>query len=118
MSTTEEEPSVRLCKGDCGRLTRPRNGRRPRTGDEVTITRIDSKYCSPCYNKFSPVAAAARERAAAEREAERDARAEAAVKANDSYLAQRQARLERAQRIQAVQTAERMRVRQARLVRV
>lgn len=114
--STETEPAIRLCAGDCGRMTRPRNGRRPRTGDAVTINRVDSKYCSPCYNKFSPVAAAARERAARERELEREVRAEAAVKANESFLAARQRRLERAQRVQAVQTAERMRLRQQRLL--
>lgn len=114
--STMEEPSIRLCKGDCGRMTRPRNGRKPRTGDAVTIMRIDSKYCSPCYTKYAPAAIAGRARAAQEREAEREARFESAVRANDHFLAQRQARMERAQRIQAVQTAERMRQREQRLL--
>lgn len=115
--STQEEPSIRLCKGECGRMTRPRNGRKPRTGDVVTIMRIDSKYCSPCYSKLSPVAIASRQRAAEERAAKREARTDDAFKAYDAFLAGRQARMERAQRVQSAMTAVRMRQSQARLIR-
>lgn len=97
MSTTEE-PMIRPCKGDCGRMTRPRDTPARGVKDVVagTVARVDSKYCSPCYKKFAPAAQAAKEREAARAKREKEQRLAAAYKARDELAAARQARLDRA----------------------
>lgn len=97
MSTTEE-PMIRPCKGDCGRMTRPRDTPARGVKDVVagTIARVDGSYCSACYKRLSPAATAAREREAARAKREKDERLAAAFKARDDLAAARQARLSRA----------------------
>lgn len=97
MST--EEPMIRPCKGDCERMTRPRDTPARGAQDDAavgTIARVDAKYCSPCYKKFAPAAQAARERDAAARAREKEQRLQAAIHAREELAAGRQARLARA----------------------
>lgn len=91
MSDINNEPAVRLCKGDCGRLTRPRNTA-AQEGVE-TVARINAKYCYPCYSRRSPAVMAKRAREAEARELEKKVRLEATQKAYSAFLATRQRRL-------------------------
>ena len=98
MSTPVDESGIRPCQG-CGRMTRPRDtpARGAQDNEALgTVPRIESKYCSPCYTKFSPSAEAARERDAQRREKEKAQRLQAAFNARDELAAARQARLDRA----------------------
>lgn len=93
MST--EEPLIRPCKGDCDRMTRPRDSpnRAPVNDKEAgTVARIDSKYCKPCYNKFSPVAEQRRQKEAEAHQREKEARLRAAFKAREDVEAGRRRR--------------------------
>lgn len=93
--STHEEPLIRPCKGDCDRMTRPRDtpDRKINNEEAGTVPRVDGKYCKPCYNKFSPVAEQRREKEAEEREREKEARLRAAFKAREEIEAGRRRRL-------------------------
>lgn len=103
MSTPVEEPQIRPCKGDCGRMTRPRDTPARGAQDNAVagnVARVDRKYCSPCYRKFAPAAEAARAREAEARAREKEQRLQAAHKAREELAAARNERLARARRRQ------------------
>ena len=70
-----------------------------------TVSRADKDYCGSCYHNYSPVGIAYKEQRKAERIQEKAQRAaerqrdlNAAILANETYLAQRNRRLQRNQR--------------------
>lgn len=94
--STQKLERIRLCEGDCERMTRPRNT--PPLEDIHTVSRVDAKYCSPCYNKLSPDEQARRRRYARQSELERDVRLQSALNANNAFLEARRRRLANAPR--------------------
>lgn len=94
--STQEPNRIRLCEGDCERLTRPRNT--PPVEGVQTVSRIDAKYCSPCFNKNSPAVRAQRARDNRLAALERVIRLESAQNANNAFLEARRRRLANAPR--------------------
>ena len=116
--STAEEPQIRLCKGDCGRMTRPRNTPARNAENVVTgtICRMDGRYCSPCYRKFHPAAQAEREREEAKRERERAERLQAAFNARNELAAGREYRQKLKAQREKAEAARKSHQRMARLV--
>lgn len=93
MSTApiENEPSVRPCKGGCGRMTRPNNTRA--IPGMKTVTRANALLCYSCNRSQNPNVKEAEERKRVAAQQEKERRQIAAFREKDAFLARRQERM-------------------------
>lgn len=88
--TTTNEPVIRPCKGECGHMTRPKTIAAENAPG--TRRRVDSRYCSPCYDRLSPASENRRTREKQIQDREKQERISAAFKAREDLVAARQRR--------------------------